>query len=84
MIFQKRQISDCAPGMLLVLQLSLLVDQEFGGLSFPVAGFGDGLMESAPERPSENEVDAEAGAQLEAGDVAQVVSKNDGFPTTWP
>src|SRR3954471_3486527 len=52
----------------LVLQLSLLVDQEFGGLSFPVAGFGDGLMEPAPERPSENEVDAEAGAQLEAGD----------------
>ena len=43
----------------LVLQLSLLVDQEFGGLSFPVAGFGDGLMEPAPERPSENEVDAE-------------------------
>src|SRR3954467_10537796 len=54
----------------LVLQLSLLVDQEFGGLSFPVAGFGDGLMEPAPERPSENEVDAEAGAQLEAGDEA--------------
>ena len=43
----------------LILQLSLLVDQEFGGLSFPVAGFGDGLMEPAPERPSENEVDAE-------------------------
>src|SRR3954469_7848997 len=41
----------------LVLQLSLLVDQEFGGLSFPVAGFGDGLMDPAPER--ENEVDAE-------------------------
>src|SRR4051812_27639188 len=54
----------------LVLQLSLLVDQEFGGLSFPVAGFGDGLMEPAPERPSENEVDAEAGAQLKAGDEA--------------
>src|SRR4051812_41625399 len=54
----------------LVLQLSLLVDQEFGGLSFPVAGFGDGLMEPAPERPSENEVEAEAGAQLEAGDEA--------------
>src|SRR3954470_17867538 len=54
----------------LVLQLSLLVDQEFGGLSFPVAGFGDGLMDPAPERPSENEVDAEAGAQLEAGDEA--------------
>src|SRR3954465_308371 len=52
----------------LVLQLSLLVDQEFGGLSFPVAGFGDGLMEPAPERPSENEVDADA--QLEAGDEA--------------
>ncbi len=46
-------------GVVLVLQLSLLVDQEFGGLSFPVAGFGDGLMEPAPERPSENEVDAE-------------------------
>src|SRR3954469_3419605 len=54
----------------LVLQLSLLVDQEFGGLSFPVAGFGDGLMGPAPERPSENEVDAEAGAQLKAGDEA--------------
>src|SRR3954468_10734388 len=54
----------------LVLQLSLLVDQEFGGLSFPVAGFGDGLMEPAPERPSKNEVDAEAGAQLKAGDEA--------------
>src|SRR3954466_3959221 len=52
----------------LVLQLSLLVDQEFGGLSFPVAGFGDGLMEPAPGRPSENEVDADA--QLEAGDEA--------------
>src|SRR4051812_33321546 len=52
----------------LVLQLSLLVDQEFGGLSFPVAGFGDGLMEPAPERPSENEIDADA--QLEAGDEA--------------
>src|SRR3954453_11423904 len=46
-------------GSRLILQLSLLVDQEFGGLSFPVAGFGDGLMEPAPERPSENEVDAE-------------------------
>src|SRR3954449_3372015 len=54
----------------LVLQLSLLVDQEFGGLSFPVAGFGDGLMDPAPERPSENEVDAKAGAQLEAADKA--------------
>src|SRR3954453_4403817 len=57
-------------GSRLILQLSLLVDQEFGGLSFPVAGFGDGLMEPAPERPSENEVDAEAGAQLKAGDEA--------------
>src|SRR3954464_1569609 len=55
-------------GSRLILQLSLLVDQEFGGLSFPVAGFGDGLMEPAPERPSENEVDADA--QLEAGDEA--------------
>ena len=54
----------------LVLQLSLLVDQEFGGLSFPVAGFGDGLMDPAPERPCENEVEAKAGAQLEAGDEA--------------
>ena len=62
--------NDFLEGDGLVLQLSLLVDQEFGGLSFPVAGFGDGLMEPAPERPSENEVDAEAGAQLEAGDEA--------------
>ena len=54
----------------LVLQLRLLVDQEFGGLSFPVAGFGDGLMDPTPERPCENEVDAEAGAHLEAGDEA--------------
>src|SRR3954447_6416740 len=52
----------------LVLQLSLLVDQEFGGLSFPVAGFGDGLMDPTPERPCENEV--EAGAHLEAADEA--------------
>src|SRR3954452_3009877 len=52
----------------LILQLSLLIDQEFGGLSFPVAGFGDGLMDPTPERPRENEV--EAGAQLEAGDEA--------------
>ena len=52
------------------LQLSLLVDQEFGGLSFPVAGLGDGLMDPTPERPGENEVEAEAGAQLEAGDEA--------------
>ena len=59
-----------SPGACLVLQLSLLVDQEFGGLSFPVAGFGDGLMEPTPERPSENEVDAEAGTHLEAGDEA--------------
>ena len=51
--------NDFLEGDGLVLQLSLLVDQEFGGLSFPVAGFGDGLMEPAPERPSENEVDAE-------------------------
>src|SRR4051795_2610873 len=43
----------------LILQLSLLVDQEFGGLSLPVAGFGDGLMEPTPEGPGENEVDAE-------------------------
>src|SRR4051794_36779599 len=43
----------------LVLQLSLLVDQEFGGLSFPVAGFGFGLMDPTPERPCENEVDTE-------------------------
>src|SRR3954462_5748412 len=54
----------------LVLQLSLLVDQEFGGLSFPVAGFGDGLMDPTPQRPCENEVEAEAGAQLEAADEA--------------
>src|SRR3954451_11449668 len=54
----------------LVLQLSLLIDQEFGGLSLPVAGLGDGLMEPTPERPGENEVEAEAGAQLEAGDEA--------------
>src|SRR3954463_11839449 len=63
----------CLPhyiGQPLILQLSLLVDQEFGGLSFPVAGFGDGLMDPAPERPCENEVDAEAGAHLEAGDEA--------------
>jgi hypothetical protein len=43
---------------MLILQLSLLVDQEFGGLLFPVAGFGNGLMDPAPERPSKNEVDA--------------------------
>jgi hypothetical protein len=43
--------------------LSLLVDQEFGGLSFPVAGFGDGLMDPTPERPGENEVEAEASTQ---------------------
>src|SRR3954470_7867928 len=54
----------------LVLQLSLLVDQEVGGLSFPVAGLGDGLMDPTPERPGENEVEAEAGAHLEAGDEA--------------
>src|SRR5687767_14995951 len=54
--------------VVLILQLSLLVDQEFGGLSFPVAGFGDGLMDPPPERPCENEVDADA--QLEAGDEA--------------
>ena len=53
--FRESKVKVC----FLILQLSLLVDQEFGGLSFPVAGFGDGLMEPAPERPSENEVDAE-------------------------
>src|SRR3954447_4030422 len=58
----------CPP--LLVLQLSLLIDQEFGGLSLPVAGLGDGLMDPTPERPGENEVEAEANAQLEAGDEA--------------
>src|SRR3954469_13803532 len=62
----------------LVLQLSLLVDQEFGGLSFPVAGFGDGLMEPTPERPGENEVDAEAGAQLKAGDEAADLGHGEG------
>jgi hypothetical protein len=43
------------PGMLgmacskLVLQLSLLVDQGFSDVSFPVTHFGDGLMKAAPE-----------------------------------
>src|SRR4051794_27176378 len=54
----------------LILQLSLLIDQEFGGLSLPVAGLGDGLMDPTPERPGENEVEAEASTQLEAGDEA--------------
>jgi hypothetical protein len=33
----------------LVLQLSLLIDQEFSGVSFPVTRFGDGLMKAPPE-----------------------------------
>src|SRR3954468_4428441 len=60
----------------LILQLSLLVDQEFGGLSLPVAGFGDGLMDPTPERPGENEVDADA--QLEAGDEAADLGHGEG------
>src|SRR3954465_5341040 len=66
----------CLPhsnGQALILQLSLLVDQEFGGLSFPVAGFGDGLMDPAPERPCENEVDAEAG---QSGEAYKVLSQD--------
>src|SRR3954469_6018079 len=54
--------------VMLILQLSLLIDQEFGGVSLPVAGLGDGLMDPTPERPGENEVEAEASTQLEAGD----------------
>src|SRR3954465_741092 len=62
----------------LVLQLSLLIDQEFGGLSFPVAGFGDGLMDPTPERPRENEVEADA--HLEAADEAADLGHAEG---TW-
>src|SRR3954465_2513711 len=39
-------------------------------VSLPVAGLGDGLMDPAPDRPGENEVEAEAGAHLESGDEA--------------
>src|SRR4051812_20169711 len=52
----------------LVLQLHILQDQILVGSSLVVAGFGNGLMDAAPQRPLQDVIKAEADGQLEAGD----------------
>jgi hypothetical protein len=56
-----------SPTVVLILQLGFQQDQRLGSSSLVVAPFSDGLMDAAPEGPLQDEIEAEADSQLEAG-----------------
>src|ERR1700712_5431308 len=52
----------------LVLQLSLSFSRRTEIASFPVAYFRDGLMHTAPERPSEDGIESDSRCQQQTAD----------------